>query len=139
MRPSARAAVDTSVVVAAFASWHEHHDVARAAIDRGPHLIEHCALECYSVLTRLPFPHRSPPELVLEFLLARFPGGWLKMEATGYRRFLRGLAQNGVTGGAAYDALIAATATHCKVELISCDQRARATYARYGVEAHFPS
>jgi hypothetical protein len=47
-------AADSSVVVAAFASWHEHHRQARKALDGGIHMIDHCALETYSVLTRLP-------------------------------------------------------------------------------------
>jgi hypothetical protein len=49
-------AADTSVVVAAFASWHEHHLRARKALDGGLQMIDHCALETYSVLTRLPAP-----------------------------------------------------------------------------------
>jgi hypothetical protein len=51
---------DTSLVVAAFASWHEKHEAARRALDEGLNLIEHCALETFSVLTRLPPPHRAP-------------------------------------------------------------------------------
>ena len=54
-------AVDTSVVVAAFASWHEHHLKRRTSLlDQDVRLIEHCSLETYSVLTRLPAPHRCP-------------------------------------------------------------------------------
>jgi hypothetical protein len=45
--------VDTSVVVAGFASWHESHHRARRTLDGGVSLIGHCALETYSVLTRL--------------------------------------------------------------------------------------
>ena len=45
-------AADTSVVIAAFASWHEKHEAARRALDEGLRLIEHCSLETYSVLTR---------------------------------------------------------------------------------------
>jgi hypothetical protein len=43
-------AADTSVAVAAFASWHEFHDRARKAPDSGVRLIDHCSLETYSVL-----------------------------------------------------------------------------------------
>ena len=43
-------AADTSLVVAAFASWHEHHERARRLLDGGLRLIEHCALETASVL-----------------------------------------------------------------------------------------
>lgn len=126
-------AADTSLVVAAFASWHEHHEPARRALDGGLRLIEHCALETYSVLTRLPPPHRSSGAVVRDFLDIRFPQPLLRLSASAYRRFLLGLAENGVTGGAAYDALIAATAVGCKAELVTCDRRAMPIYERYGV------
>ena len=126
-------AADTSLVVAAFASWHEHHEPARRALDGGLRLIEHCALETYSVLTRLPPPHRSSGAVVRDFLDIRFPQPLLRLSASAYRRFLLGLAENGVTGGAAYDALIAATAVGCKAELVTCDRRALPIYERYGV------
>ena len=117
-------AADTSPVVAAFASWHEHHEAARQALDSGLRLIEHCALETCSVLTRLPAPHRGSGRVVQPFLETRFPQPLLRLSATGYRRFLFGLAANGVSGGAAYDALIAATAVGCKAQRVSCDRRA---------------
>ena len=65
-------AADTSLIAAAFASWHERHDAARRALDIGLRLVEHCALETYSVLTRLPPSHRASGEVVREFLQARF-------------------------------------------------------------------
>lgn len=126
-------AADTSVVVAAFASWHEHHDCARRALDGGLRLIDHCALESYSVLTRLPPPHRSAAAVVLEFLTVRFPQPWLRLSASAYKNFVRDLADRGVAGGASYDALVAATAAACDAELVSCDRRARTIYERYGV------
>ena len=46
-------ATDTSLVVAAFASWHEKHEAARRALDGGLRLAEHCALETYSVPTNV--------------------------------------------------------------------------------------
>ena len=45
-------AVDSSVVIAAFASWHEHHQIARKAMTARPRLIAPAAVESYSVLTR---------------------------------------------------------------------------------------
>mgnify|MGYP001607745139 CR=1 FL=1 len=126
-------AADTSAVVAAFASWHEHHDVARAAFEREPGLVAHCALETYSVLTRMPAPHRAPAELVSQFLQQQFPRPFLRLPAAAYRRFILGLVDKGITGGASYDALVAATAAHADAELISCDRRAVSTYERYGV------
>jgi predicted nucleic acid-binding protein len=126
-------AADTSLVVAAFASWHEQHDAARRALDGGLRLVDHCALETYSVLTRLPPPHRAAAPVVRDFLAARFPDPLLRLTAHGYRDFLLRLADLGVTGGAAYDALVAATAAGNDAELVTCDRRALAVYDRYGV------
>jgi predicted nucleic acid-binding protein len=130
-------AVDTSVVVAAFASWHEHHDRARMALDDGARLIDYCALETYSVLTRLPPPHRSTGEIVRDFLRLRFVEPYLRLDARGYRRFVLELPERGITGGAAYDALVAATAiAHC-ADLITCDRRAAPIYESFGVDVLF--
>jgi predicted nucleic acid-binding protein len=128
-------AADTSVVVAAFASWHDNHEAARRALDDGLRLIEHCSLETYSVLTRLPPPHRAPGDVVRDFLEARFPEPLLRLSARDYRRFLLDLPQRDVAGGAAYDALVAATAAAHSAELITCDRRAAPIYERYGVRA----
>jgi len=126
-------AADTSLVVAAFASWHESHGAARRALDGGLRLVEHCALETYSVLTRLPPPHRASGEVVRDFLAARFPQPLLRLSESAYKGFILGLADHGVTGGAAYDALVAATAVGCNADLVSCDRRALTVYERYGV------
>jgi predicted nucleic acid-binding protein len=126
-------AVDTSVVVAAFASWHEKHALAREALEVAPRLVEHCALETYSVLTRLPAPHRAPAELIREFLRDRFPQPFLRLSVTAYRSFVLHLPDHEIAGGSAYDALVAATAAHAGAELISCDRRAAPIYERYGV------
>ena len=129
-------AADTSLVVAAFASWHQSHDEARRALDGGLRLIEHCALETYSVLTRLPPPHRAPGDVVRDFLAARFPGPLLRLNAAAYREFLQGLPDRQIAGGAAYDALVAVTAMVNGAELVSCDRRALPVYERYGVRSH---
>lgn len=121
------------MVVAAFASWHQNHDAARRALDRGLQLIEHCALETYSVLTRLPPPHRASGEIVRDFLTARFPQPWLRMDEQSYKAFILGLPDRGVAGGVVYDALVAATAADCNTDLITCDRRAFPIYERYGL------
>jgi predicted nucleic acid-binding protein len=126
-------AADTSVVVAAFASWHSSHEAARRVLDGGLRLIEHCALETYSVLTRLPAPHRTSGIVVREFLQARFPQPFLRLSAPAYRELVLALADAGIGGGAAYDALVAATAAHCDAELVTCDRRALPVYERFGV------
>jgi predicted nucleic acid-binding protein len=126
-------AADTSIIVAAFASWHERHESARAALAAGVRLVDHCALETYSVLTRLPAPHRAPAQLVRQFLRERFTGSLLRLPAAAYRSFVLSLPEHDVAGGAAYDALIAATAAHVGAQLISCDRKAASIYERYGV------
>jgi predicted nucleic acid-binding protein len=128
---------DTSVVVAAFASWHEQHAAARRLLDEGLRLVEHCALETYSVLTRLPPPHRSPRTVVRDFLAARFPQPLLRLSAPAFRDFVLHLPEHEVAGGAAYDALVAATAVAHGAELVSCDRRAAAVYESYRVRASF--
>lgn len=129
-------AADTSLVVAAFASWHDNHDAARRALDSGLRLAEHCALETYSVLTRLPPPHRVRGELVCDFLVARFSEPLLRMSPRAYRDFIASLPGRDIAGGAAYDALVAATAAEHGAELVTCDRRAAPVYERYGVRIH---
>ena len=102
-------------------------------MDRGPRLIAHCALETYSVLTRLPAPHRASAIVVVEFLRTRFPQPYLRISPRGYRNFIVGLSEHGVTGAIAYDALVAATAADSGAQLITCDRRALPIYERYGV------
>jgi predicted nucleic acid-binding protein len=124
---------DTSLAVAAFASWHERHEAARRVLDGGLHLVEHCALETYSVLTRLPAPHRVRGDIVRDFIKARFPQPFLRLSAEAYRAFISGLPERAVVGGAAYDALVAATAVEHAAELVTCDRRAVLTYERYRI------
>jgi len=132
-------AADTSLVVAAFASWHESHEAARRALDSGLRLIEHCALETYSVLTRLPAPHRAPGPVVRDFLEARFAHPFLRLNPSDYRSFMLKLPDQAITGGAAYDALVAATAAGFDAELFTCDRRALPVYERYGVRTQLIS
>ena len=85
------------------------------------------------MLTRLPPPHRVAAEPVLDFLGSRFPDPYLQLDPEQFRRFFGELHSSGIAGGAAYDALIAATAAAAGAELVSCDRRAAETYRRLGV------
>ncbi len=105
-------------------------------LDGALRLVEHCALETYSVLTRLPAPHRAPGDVVRDFLAARFRQPFLRLSAPAYRDFLLRLPDHGVSGGASYDALVAATASSHGAELVTCDQRAAPVYERYGIRVH---
>jgi predicted nucleic acid-binding protein len=130
-------AADTSFVVAAFASWHEHHEAARDVLDEGVRLIEHCALETYSVLTRLPPPHRCSAVVARDFLKLRFPLPYLRLDPGAFKHFVLELPSRNIVGGAAYDALVAATATANGADLVTCDKRAAGLYQSYGVRALF--
>ena len=126
--------VDTSVLVAAFASWHEHHDVAFAALDRLDMIIAHCMLETYSVLTRLPAPHRIRPDVVAQYFDETFAAHSVAaLAGDEQRELLAGCITLGVTGGAIYDALIAGTCARAGLKLLTLDARARQTYAALGV------
>ncbi len=126
-------AVDTSVVVAGFASWHEGHRAAAAVLARKPRVPAHVLVEAYSVLTRLPTPHRAPASLVADFLAQRFREAPLTLPARAHLALLETASLTGVVGGSVYDALIAATARHAGATLLTRDQRARAVYEQIGV------
>jgi predicted nucleic acid-binding protein len=125
-------AVDSSVVIAAFASWHEHHSIARKAMAARPRLIAHAAIESYSVLTRLPPPHRASPDIVHAFITERFTEPFLALSESGYQELLATVAAGQIMGGPAYDALIAVTAAEHDATLMSLDQRAAVTYETVG-------
>jgi predicted nucleic acid-binding protein len=131
-------AVDTSVIVAAFASWHEQHVVALRALQARPRLPVACALETYAVLTRLPAPHRADPRLVGDFLAANFegPGIGLSVDEDG-PTLIATLAERGISGGAAYDAVIGLVCQRANATLVTLDERARSTYERIGVRVRF--
>lgn len=105
-------------------------------LDGAVRLIDHCALETYPVLTRLPAPHRAPGDVVRDFLASRFRRPFLRLSASAYREFLLRLPDHEVSGGASYDALVAATAVSNSAELMTCDRRAAPVYERYGVHVH---
>jgi len=126
-------AVDTSVVVAGFASWHEGHRSAGEALARKPRVPAHVLIEAFSVLTRLPPPHRAPADLVATFLAERFPEAALVLPARAHLELVRTSARTGLLGGAIYDALIAATTRHAGATLLTRDQRARSVYDRMEV------
>ncbi len=128
-------ALDTSVVVAAFASWHEGHAASVAALSRDPRLPAHVLVESYAVLTRLPPPHRAPAHVVEAFLNQRFTGALLTLPGSAQRELLRLAVRRGFGGGAIYDALVAAAAKHAGATLLTRDRRAALVYEAVGV--HF--
>lgn len=123
---------DTSVLVPALVGWHERHAAARAALVGMRALPAHVVVETYSVLTRLPGPHRiaagdaAGALDALRLDVVDLPG---KAQA----RLVADLGRLRLTGGAVYDALVAATVAHNGLELVTADRRARLTYDALGV------
>ena len=130
-------APDTSVVVPALLAWHESHELANAALGDDAVLLAHVELEAYSTLTRLPAPARLEPAAVAEALRRRFSGPRPALPSAERGRLVSRLAEAGISGGSAYDGLIAATARQHEYTLLTADRRAARTYAALEVEVRW--
>jgi len=114
--------VDSSCMVAAICTWHEHHVAAAAEIerrlDRGEQLAVSAPalVESYAVLTRLPAPHRLSPADAWTLLEANFVEHRriIVLSGAAYVATVRALAKQGVGGGRTYDAVIAECAREAK-------------------------
>jgi predicted nucleic acid-binding protein len=126
-------ALDTSVVVAAFATWHEAHATAAALLARRPRLPAHVVIETFSVLTRLPPPHRAAPAIVERFLAESFPAAPLSLSGSAQRALVGQAVRHGFAGGAVYDLLVAATVKRSGATLLTRDRRAISAYEAIGV------
>ncbi len=127
-------AVDASVAVASFSSWHPQREAARQALGRLPWIISNAAYETYSVLTRAPDLYRAPVALVVEWLESVFEARWLGLSAGAQRLALEQLHGHGVVGGATNDGLIAMTAAAESATLVTLDKRALRTYSVVGLD-----
>jgi predicted nucleic acid-binding protein len=117
---------DTSCMIAAVCSWHEHHDQAASEIERrlarrekmivaAPALVE-----AYAVLTRLPPPHRISPENALTLLENNFikPARVVALNAKAYEFLLQLASKTGVAGGRIYDSVIGSCAEQGKASTV---------------------
>jgi predicted nucleic acid-binding protein len=104
-------ALDTSVLVAALAAWHERHDACRVAVgallsgDEPPLVPDHAVVESFSVLTRLPVAYRISPEDARALLRDALRG---RARVVGERAdavwgLLDAAVGSGIAGGAVYD------------------------------------
>ena len=111
-------ALDTSCLVALVCSWHQHHAATASAVERrlgagatlalaGPALVE-----AYSVLTRMPAPHRLGPADALQLVRDNFhaQSKAVVLSARDYWSLLAEAPEALVQGGRTYDAVIAACA-----------------------------
>jgi predicted nucleic acid-binding protein len=136
---------DTSCLVAAVCSWHEHHsatveELARRARQREEIVMAAPAMiETYSVLTRLPPPYRLRPADAL----AVMEGSWSHVEVaalagTEIWPLLRGLPEAGIAGGSTYDAVVAACARKARVDVILTWNVAHFERVAEGIEVRAP-
>ena len=123
-----RKAADSSVTIAALLSDHPAHKAAADALATCRTTIAHAAVETYSVLTRLPAPHRVDARTAATVLNERMPATYVTLDASKYPKAPGRLASAGVSGGATYDGLIAMTAFEHDLELFTRDRRAERTY-----------
>ncbi|MBA2323803.1 MAG: hypothetical protein H0V92_07280, partial [Pseudonocardiales bacterium] len=96
-------------------------------------LIEHVAIETFSVLTRLPAPRRVPPRLVEEFLTHHCPLAAARIPSAPTERVIELASMHGVAGGAVYDLVVALAAAASGATLLTLDRRAEGTYRAAGV------
>ncbi len=99
-------AVDTSVAVPAVSGWHESHDRCRRAAFEA-WIPSHALLEAFSVLTRMPAPHRLAAGDAARVLTGFFAADRMLFASDDLERHLvETCAVDGIGGGAVYDALI---------------------------------
>jgi predicted nucleic acid-binding protein len=136
---STRWFIDASVSVPLLMAAHEFHDRVDATVDaRTVELAAHAHFETYAVLTRLPGDARVDPVDAARLLVARF-GPPVALPSRSSAALVSRLAGLGISGGATYDALIAATVDHVGGTLLTRDRRALATYRLLGTSIEFLS
>ncbi len=104
-------ALDSSVLVAALASWHERHADARVAVaaalraEDGPVVPAHVLVEAFSVFTRLPAGYRISPRDALSLLHAALHGRAriVAEDPNATWALLERAAHDDIAGGAVYD------------------------------------
>jgi predicted nucleic acid-binding protein len=126
-------AVDTSVVIAAFSSWHERHLVALEVCASDPFLPQHASLETYATLCRMPEPFRASPNVVADYLKRRWADRVIVPPAQVVADLPDRCRKAGVLGSAIYDGLIGVTADAHSSELITLDRRALSNLMKLGV------
>ena len=128
---------DTSALIAAVSSWHEHHERTRSEIERRERSDEqmvvagHSLAETYSVLTRLPAPHRLRADDAIVLIESNWRDTPI-VHLTGSEMWsaLREAQRRELIGGQMYDALIAIAALKAKAAtLITWNVRNFAPFA----------
>ncbi len=116
---------DTSCLVAAFCAWHESHERCRLAFSKAKAhdgalvVAAHTIIELYSVLSRLPAPHRLAPDVCYQIIQENLRVAHTVPATTQtYWDVLIGCRAKNISGGTVYDALIVQAAVIAKVQTI---------------------
>jgi predicted nucleic acid-binding protein len=136
-------------MVAAMCAWHEHHGRAAGEIRRrltaGESMViaAPTVIETYSVLTRLPPPHRVSPTDALALLNANFLSAdreSVALTVDDYHEIVRSAPISGIAGGRVYDAVIVACAQAAKVgTLLTFNEREFQSLVYDSIEVVVPS
>jgi predicted nucleic acid-binding protein len=104
---------DTSILIAAFCSWHQahrpslNHWLGMLDSDEDVLVAAHSLVECYSVLTRLPTPHRLSCSASFQLVQANLAErNLVSLAPEQYLETLADCERQQVGGGTVYDALI---------------------------------
>lgn len=132
-------AADSSVLVPAYLSAHEHHVAAAAALADDVVVPAHVLLETYATLTAMPSPLRQEPKHVQEWLADEFPMVVAYPAADEVASLVSLLAGAGLRSGAVYDGLVALTARSGGHRLLTLDERALPIYRLVGADVEVVS
>ncbi|WP_454062700.1 PIN domain-containing protein [Candidatus Nitrospira salsa] len=139
--------LDSSVMVAAVCSWHEHHQAAIEEIERrlkrrqtmivaAPTLVE-----TYAVLTRLPSPHRLSSHDAKNLIESNFLNEYkcIALDENDYKHLVLEAPGKDVSGGRTYDWVIALCAQKAEVSvLLTFNIRDFTSFSLHDVGIYFP-
>ena len=128
---AANLTADASVVVASLSDWHELQTTCRRRLDDVEWLPAQVIAESVSILSRLPGGLAVPLDVAIAAVAGTCQHA-RQLRADRYLAVLSAIARAGLGGGAAYDALIGATARDHDATLLTLDRRAQRTYAAVG-------
>ena len=130
-------AIDTSIAIPLLVQTHTSHRAVTAWWNRREVTpAGHARFETYAVLTRLPADVRLAPTDAATLIRARFPTT-LALSTETAESLIEEWSGRGISGGAVYDALVAAAALEHGLTLATCDLRARSTYDLLGAAVEY--
>ena len=127
---------DASVLVPAILASHEFHAACHESAGLVDAAVGHALLETYAVLTRLPQPY-TVPAVQASAAVRSYGGHVIALPPDDLADTIDRFVIARISGGASYDALIAATAIHHDATLLTRDERAAGVYERLGADVRW--